>query len=72
MGKPTREPAHRRDPAKRSTERGAFVLGRRAFAKVSAVEGIALSASLDADLRALERASSMARRRILVAKYAKT
>ena len=71
MGKPTIEPAQRRASAKRSIERGAFVLGRRAFAKISAVEGISLSAFLDADLRELEWASSTARRRVLAAKYAK-
>lgn len=48
-----------------------FVLGRAAFAKVSAVEGIVASESLDDDLRQLAGASPDRRRQVLAGKYAK-
>jgi len=47
----------------------AFVLGRRAFAKVSAVEGITASPDLEAELLVLEDAEQDARRDILAEKY---
>ena len=51
---------------------GAFVLGRRAFAKVSAVEGISVSQTLDADLRELSDADCDVRRNALAEKYGRS
>ena len=47
----------------------AFVLGRRAFAKVSAVEGIHVSKHLEADLHELADADAELRRDVLLEKY---
>lgn len=54
-----------------SIKRDAFVLGRAAFAKVSAVEGIEVGKTLDNDLRRLADATSAERRRVLAGKYGK-
>jgi len=51
---------------------GAFVLGRRAFAKVSAVEGITASPDLEAALLVLEDAEQDARRDVLAEKYGRS
>jgi len=50
-----------------------YTLGRTAFARISAIEGIRLTASMDADFREFDkkRLSPQKRRAILVQKYAK-
>ncbi len=48
-----------------------FVLGRAAFKKISAVEGILVSQALDADLAELATATGHRRRSMLAAKYGK-
>jgi hypothetical protein len=50
-----------------------YTVGRRAFAKISAVEGIHLSESADEDFREFERKglSPQARREAISRKYAK-
>jgi hypothetical protein len=50
-----------------------YTVGRRAFAKISAVEGIRLSDSTDEDFREFERKglSPQARREAISRKYAK-
>lgn len=58
--------------SKRSDSSGPFVLGRSAFARVSAVERIAPSARLDADLESLDDAAPEHRRAVLTAKYGKS
>jgi hypothetical protein len=54
-----------------SGKHGNFVMGRLAFSKVSAVEGIKVSAALGADLRALARVPAERRRSVLASKYGK-
>jgi hypothetical protein len=51
-----------------------FTLGRRSFAKISAIEGIVLTNGMDEDFREFERKRLPAaeRRRILSRKYGKT
>lgn len=56
---------------KRDAKTGAFVLGRGAFARVSAVERIAPSARLEAELHRLRNATPEHRRATLSAKYGK-
>jgi hypothetical protein len=48
-----------------------FVLGRAAFSRVSAVEGITPSKALGDDLRALEKELTATRRAVLAGKYGK-
>lgn len=50
-----------------------YVLGRRGFAKISAIEGIEFSRTMDEDFLELERQklSPEERRRILLRKYGK-
>jgi hypothetical protein len=48
---------------------GTFVLGARAFRKISAVEGIELSHSLDAELARTSELPASKRRTILSEKY---
>jgi hypothetical protein len=55
----------------RSAKSGRFVLGRTAFSKVSAVEGIVLSRDLHDDLHRLGSASPGKRRTVLADKYGK-
>jgi hypothetical protein len=55
----------------RSARSGRFVLGRSAFAKVSAVEGIVVSRDLRDDLRRLGSVSPAKRRTVLADKYGK-
>ena len=50
---------------------GTFVLGCRALAKVSAVEGISVSRTLDDGLRELSDADCDVRRNALAEKYGK-
>ena len=50
---------------------GGFVLGRKAFSSISAVEGVHLSKDMKADFRRLESASPAARRAALSGKYGK-
>ena len=47
----------------------AFVLGRAAFKKISAVEGIFVSKRLAVDLDELSEATGTRRRAVLAAKY---
>jgi hypothetical protein len=56
---------------KRNASTGQFVLGRKAFASISAVEGIHLSQGLDADLARLASVPSHERLRVLSRKYGK-
>ena len=56
---------------KRNASTGQFVLGRKAFALISAVEGIQLSEGLDADLARLASVPSHERLRVLSRKYGK-
>ncbi len=58
--------------SRRSGSSGPFVLGRSAFARVAAVERIAPSARLEADLEALDGATPEHRRAVLTAKYGKS
>jgi hypothetical protein len=50
---------------------GGFVLGRKAFSSISAIEGVHLSKDMKADFRRLESASPAARRDALSGKYGK-
>jgi hypothetical protein len=55
----------------RDSSTGQFVIGRNAFGRVSAVEGIVPSRRLEADLRRLDGVSHEKRRGVLAAKYGK-
>lgn len=57
--------------AKRNATTGQFVLGRSAFANISAVEGIRLSKGMKADFRRLEHTPADKRRSVLSDKYGK-
>lgn len=50
-----------------------YIIGRRAFAKISAVEGIHLTAEMDADFREFDRQGLSAdqRRKLIRQKYGK-
>lgn len=48
-----------------------FVLGREAFASISAIEGVFLTSAIKADLRRLDGATPVERRLVLLAKYGK-
>jgi len=50
---------------------GRFKLGRRAFARISAVEGIELTPEMDEEFREFDRQklSASARRRAILGKY---
>jgi len=50
-----------------------YTLGRRGFAKISAIEGIRLTPAMDEDFRDLDRRrlSAEERRQILLRKYGK-
>lgn len=50
---------------------GGFIIGRKGFESISAVEGVYLSKSLRADLVQLEKSSPEKRRFVLAQKYAK-
>ncbi len=56
---------------KLDSKTGRFVVGRRAFAKISAVEGIHMPREMEADFAAfdLEKKPASQRRSILVDKY---
>ena len=58
-------------PRRRSAK--GYTLGRRSFAKISAVEGVHITADMDEDFRELDRQKLPAeeRRRILLGKYGK-
>ena len=58
--------------ARHSNGSKAFVLGRRAFAKVSAVEGIHASDDLETELLKLEDVEFDARRDVLAEKYGRS
>ena len=55
----------------RDGKTGQFILGRKAFGKISAVEGIEMSRSMRGEFERLdkENASPSARRKALSAKY---
>ena len=55
------------------TPKGGYMIGRKRFAKICAVEGIRLTAAMEADFRAFEKKGLPAseRRKILAAKYGK-
>lgn len=55
----------------RDGKTGRFVLGREAFGKISAVEGIKMSRSMRGEFERLdkEKASPSTRRKVLSAKY---
>ncbi len=55
----------------RDASTGKFVLGQRAFRKISAVEGITLSKRLSADLIRASDLPAEKRRSVLSAKYGK-
>lgn len=57
-----------KSPARAS---GAHIVGRRSFAKISAIEGIALSRETEEDFREFERKglSAAERRKALLRKY---
>jgi hypothetical protein len=58
-------------PQKRPSK--GYVIGRSAFAKISAVEGIRTTATMDADFREFERQGLSAdeRRKVISRKYGK-
>ena len=55
----------------RNAVTGQFVLGRKAFASISAVEGVYLSKIMAADFKRLDHVSSSERRQALTVKYGK-
>jgi len=59
---------------KNRTHTGDFTLGRLAFARISAVEGIRLTPEMENDLREFDKKglSGSERRKIILEKYAKT
>jgi len=61
----------RPDRAAGSEQSWAFTLGRRAFAKVSAVEGIRVPSDMEADFLRLDELELDARRHALAEKYGK-
>ncbi len=60
-------------PTKRRDSTAGFVLGRAAYARISAVEGIRLTRKMEQDLREFDEKglSSSERRKIILEKYAK-
>jgi hypothetical protein len=56
---------------KRDVASGKFLIGRDAFSRISAVEGIHVSKGLEADLRKLDGSSYEKRRSVLARKYGK-
>ncbi len=65
------KPKTSKKAAAKRTGGAAFVLGRVAFKRISAVEGIVVSRHLDADLEAMAGATPERRRAVLAAKYGK-
>ncbi|MBS0470240.1 MAG: hypothetical protein JSR60_04145 [Proteobacteria bacterium] len=59
--------------APRSASTGRFILGRQAFGKISAVEGLRMSKTMRDDFHALDKqgASAKVRRDTLSGKYGK-
>ena len=55
----------------RESRTGKFVVGRKAFAKVSSIEGIRPSKELLDDLKRLERVPAERRREMIAEKYGK-
>ena len=55
----------------RDAKTGKFVLGRSAFARISAVEGITVSKRMSGEFRKVEKAPPEARRTHLVDTYGK-
>lgn len=62
----------RKTASTRLSKGRSFVLGRAAFSRVSAVEGITPSKALRDDLRDLEKELPATRRAVLAGKYGKT
>jgi hypothetical protein len=62
-----------RTPGKSREAKAGFTLGRKSFAKISAVEGIALSADMEKRFRDFDRqgASSSDRREAIALAFAK-
>ena len=56
-----------------NSKTGQFTIGRERFAKISAVEGIRTTATMDADFREFERQglSAEQRRKVISRKYGK-
>lgn len=50
---------------------GTLIIGRKAFASISAIEGVYLSKVMDADFQRLAQAPPAERRRELAVKYGK-
>ena len=61
-------------PSKNRSHTGNFTLGRLAFARISAVEGVRLTPEMENDLREFDKRglSGSERRRVILEKYAKT
>lgn len=62
---------HRPNRAAVRGQTQAFTLGRRAFAKVSAVEGIRVPSDMEAEFQKLDASERGARRQVLAEKYGK-
>jgi hypothetical protein len=60
--------------SRKKAQRGGFVLGQKAFEKISAVEGIRLTAEMRRDLKRLDdsRLGTEAERRFLIQKYGRS
>lgn len=60
-------------PVRRNTKSGRFTVGREAFGKISAVEGLNMSKTMQSDFLSLDKqgASARTRREMLAAKYGK-
>ena len=60
-------------PVPHSAKSGRFTVGREAFGKISAVEGLHMSKTMQGDFLALDKqgASARTRRETLAAKYGK-
>ena len=58
---------------RRAAPKHAHVVGRKGFARISAVEGIRMTAAMEADFRGFEKLNlaPSERRRLLTAKYGK-
>jgi hypothetical protein len=58
---------------RRSTKSDSHTIGRKGFAKISAVEGIRITAAMEADFRSFDKKGLPAdeRRRLLTEKYGK-
>jgi hypothetical protein len=66
--------ANTKQLSRKKAQRGGFVLGQKAFEKISAVEGIRLTAEMRRDLKRLDdsRLGTEAERRSLIQKYGRS